>query len=50
LTEKVINQILQDFARANEQWQQLISISFLSVKMKAAYAVLMKKRIKAIGI
>jgi len=50
LTEKVINQLLQDFVRAKEPWQQLIEISFLSEKMKAAYGALIENRMQTIGI
>lgn len=50
LTEKIINQTLQDFVRAKEQWQQLIEISFLSEKMKEAYTSLIKNRMQTMGI
>jgi serine/threonine-protein kinase HipA len=50
LTEKVITQTLQDFVRAKERWRQLIEISFLSDKMKAAYEALIKDRMQTIGI
>jgi serine/threonine-protein kinase HipA len=50
LTEKVISQTLQDFVKAKEQWQQLIEISFLSDKMKAAYTALIKDRMQTVGI
>jgi hypothetical protein len=50
LTEKVIHQIMQTLVRAKEHWLRLIEISFLSDKMKAAYAVLLKDRTQTVGI
>jgi serine/threonine-protein kinase HipA len=50
LTERVIHQTVQAFVSAKEQWLNLIEISFLSDKMKAAYTTLLEKRAQTAGI
>jgi serine/threonine-protein kinase HipA len=49
LNQKIINEILQEFQQAIPRWQELISISFLSLKMQEKYLSLLEQRCKRLG-
>jgi serine/threonine-protein kinase HipA len=50
LTARVIEQVLQEIAEAQETWDDLLARSFLSVEMKEKYEALLASRRPRIGL
>ncbi len=50
LTEKVIENIIEDFVYAKKVWFTLLDICFLSNELKEKFTVLLKKRLKILGL
>ena len=50
LSEKSIEQVLNDFQKADAEWERLLSVCFLSPELKVAYQEFLRQRKQLLSI